>query len=165
MATNGYNPNMCNSFDECSHLIFGPRCNIIHNCTSKSPYKQLVSFMNKHFLSQYVEEYTRKNNILDLFLSNNPNFVHLIKCDDFAISDYYLVKIYTDFFDFSNTDFSIVNSCNSTDFDFSQFNLNSADFKNINNDFKNVDWDAFFNLTPLHDFPTRFRGIVYSVLF
>ena len=60
--------------------------------------------MSTNFLSQYVEQNTRKQNILDLFLTDDPNFVHLIKCEDLLISDHNLVKIYTNFFSCLSTD-------------------------------------------------------------
>ena len=45
------------------------------------PYKALVDFMNHHYLSQYVEENTRKDNILDLFLTDDACFVHHVTCN------------------------------------------------------------------------------------
>ena len=49
--------------------------------------------MQDNFLSQLVNVSTRKENILDLFLSNSPQFIHLVKVDDLLISDHKLVKV------------------------------------------------------------------------
>ena len=68
-------------------------------------YNLFNQFTDVNFLSQYVQDSTRKNNILDLFLTDNPDFVKLIKCSELYISDHLLVHIFTDNFNISSTDF------------------------------------------------------------
>ena len=134
------------------------------NFKSDSSCKYLINFMEDHFLFQYVEENTRKSNILDLFLTNNSNFVHLVKCEDLSISDHRLVKIFTNCFNFENTVSYETNSCNSVEFDFSTLNLNSANFECINNEFKNFNWENFIESSTVENFPERFKSKVFSVL-
>ena len=50
------------------------------NCSN--PYNRFDQFMEKLLLSQYVTEATRLNNILDFFLTNDSNLVHLVECSD-----------------------------------------------------------------------------------
>jgi hypothetical protein len=38
--------------------------------------RALLSFMSKHFLSQYVKCPTRGSNVLDIFLTNNDRLVY-----------------------------------------------------------------------------------------
>ena len=43
-----------------------------------------MNLMNKHFLLQYVQQPTRLQNILDLFLTDDANFVQLIQIEDIS---------------------------------------------------------------------------------
>ena len=136
-----------NSDDQFQICIFGdfnlPKfCwNSTNLCSlSSAPsYKLFTDFLNDNFLSQFVNENTRLNNILDLFLSNNPSFIHLVKCEDIAISDHNLVKIFTDFFSLPNTKFK-------TEFivsdkpDFSSLDLPKANYELINHIIHSYDW-------------------------
>ena len=48
---------------------------IKQNCPSPDMYQDFVSTINDNCLTQMVSEPTRDNNILDLFLTNNPTLV------------------------------------------------------------------------------------------
>ena len=123
----------------------------------------LINFMDKYFLSQYIEENTRKNNILDLFITNNPLFSQVIETSEIDISDHNLIKIYTPFFsklfDMQSVSVPSVNS----NLDFSQFNLESADFTKINQHLHNTDW-TWINECDIEIFPKNFHHIVHSAL-
>ena len=41
--------------------------------------RNLLSFLDTHFLSQYVDKATRKSNILDLCFTNNNRLVHAVR--------------------------------------------------------------------------------------
>ena len=58
----------------------------------------LFNFTDKFSLTQYISENTRKHNLLDLFFTENPNFVDLIQVEDVEYSDHRLVKVYNSFF-------------------------------------------------------------------
>ena len=53
----------------------------------------LKDFMSKHFLEKMVQENTRQNNILDLLLTNNSDFVNSIGVRDTVLSDHRLLDI------------------------------------------------------------------------
>ena len=55
----------------------------------------LLTFMDKNFLSQYVTSPTRERNVLDLFLTNDPNLVLHTEVSDTKISDHRMVQILT----------------------------------------------------------------------
>ena len=56
---------------------------------------QLLRFMEKHFLSQYVNQPTRERNILDLLLTNNDNLVLHTSSEETTLSDHNIVKVHT----------------------------------------------------------------------
>ena len=53
----------------------------------------LFDFMADHLLSQYILEPTRKDNILDLRLSNSPNLISHVSTCDTAMSDHRIADI------------------------------------------------------------------------
>ena len=125
-------------------------------------YALFQTFMEDYFLSQYVKQKTRKNNILDLFLTNDPTFVHMVECTNLNISDHLMVKIYTNFFSFlsSGSKPHKVQDC----LDFSVFNLQRANFGEINNEIASIDWDELISKTSIEEFPEIFNHLIYSVL-
>ena len=133
-------------------------------CSDPSPYQLFFNFMNTNFLSQYVEQNTRKQNILDLFLTDDPNFVHLIKCEDLLISDHNLVKIYTNFFSCLSTDSYGKIASDTSCLTFSDFNLPKANFDKINLNLNNTDWNEFVESTSINDFPAKFKNKIFSIV-
>ena len=124
----------------------------------------LDNFINNHFLTQYIQENTRKNNILDLFFSNDPNFVQLVKINNINFSDHNIVKIYNTYFNNLNSDtFNKALDNNNSGIDFSKLNLNSSNFPQINLEFSKINWN-WIATTSIESFPDIFRKIVYSVL-
>ena len=55
----------------------------------------LMEFMSAHCLQQMISEPTRMNNILDLFLTNNPEIVTNVKISNTVISDHRLITVDT----------------------------------------------------------------------
>lgn len=163
-----------NSTNNCYVYIFGdfnlPKFNwsdnTFPNFRNNSPYQLLFDFMGSHYLYQYVDKNTRENNILDLFLTSNPNFVHFVKCENIHISDHSLVKIFTNFFSSLSTDYCTHDSDNhSSDIlDFSLLNLNCVNFTTINNELKVIDWERLINSSTVEEFPDKFRQEVFTVL-
>ena len=129
----------------------------------------LNKFMDSFLLLQYVHAKTRLNNILDLFMTNDPHFVKLVQVTDLKISDHNLVQIFSA--SFSNLFSNSSNAASSPplsplpeiDFDFSKLNLNCADFETINKDFSNVNWYEFVD-DEIELFPDKFNQLVYSIL-
>ena len=128
-------------------------------------YNIFGKFMDRLFLSQYVKESTRGKNILDLFLTNDSNFVHLVQSTDIQISDHNLITIFTDFF--KNLDTESNTACNNTvetTLDFSIFNFAKANVQQIDRAFAELDWDTIISNTSIDDFPEMFNYLVFSVL-
>ena len=124
----------------------------------------LNNFMDKLFLDQYICENTRKSNILDLLLTDDCNFVQLVKAIDVNFSDHKLVKIFTDSFSSLNqTPNTATNLIHCGDLHFSKINLNSSDFESINSEFSKIDWVDLVNV-PIEDFPDIFHQKVYKVI-
>ena len=55
----------------------------------------LMQLMDKFFLEQLITEDTRKNNILDLLLTNNIEAINNIEINDTSLSDHRLIMIQT----------------------------------------------------------------------
>ena len=163
-----FNPN-----NEVNVFIFGdynlPKANwktphLNLSLYSDSLYEMFFNFMSTNFLSQYVEVNTRKQNILDLFLTDDPNFVHMVKCEDLLISDHNLIKIFTDFFSCLNTNSPERATCDSKNLTFSNFNLLKANFEKINLALETIDWDRFVESTPIELFPEKFKCKIFSIV-
>ena len=54
-----------------------------------------LQFAQKQYLQQYIEEPTRKNNILDVFLTNNHQFTRQISITETSMSDHNIIQIET----------------------------------------------------------------------
>ena len=123
---------------------------------------ELINFMERFLFTQYINENTRKNNILDLFITDDPNFVQLVKVEDTILSDHNLIKIFNTFFSGLSTDTVTPTKLN-LPIDFSNLNLNTADFTGINSAFSQIDWEEVVD-GQVEQFPDRFHRLVYSVL-
>ena len=126
----------------------------------------LLNFLDKFFLTQHVQENTRKGNILDLFLTNNPHFAQDVKVTDIGISDHNLVKVFTSYFSkvFLNESTETSSTKQSTiDLDFSKLNYSSTDFEKVNYDLSRVNWQHLIDCG-VESFPAGFHQAVYSIL-
>ena len=127
------------------------------NTTVKSSSKSaemLSNFLDDHFLTQYVDKPTRKTNILDLFFSNNSNLVLMCNPLDTSLSDHRIVKIHTTYnikSKPSNPKSPILPHT------FRALNFNKADFVQINNHLKNIDWNELISLCNFEEFPELFH--------
>ena len=67
------------------------------NCKNRSisdqnSAKKLISFMERNLLVQLVTESTRKNNTLDLLLTNNEQAIHSVSTEKTQLSDHDFVN-------------------------------------------------------------------------
>ena len=126
----------------------------------------LKDLIDNYFLAQYIHQNTRGSNILDLFLTNNPNVVQHVNVQEVNFSDHCLVEIYTSFFasnlgtcknsnSFLNTEKSAI--------DFSQINLNTTNFEQVNSKLSKIDWDKVFSGS-VEGIPDIFNTIVFNTL-
>ena len=129
------------------------------NATSKLE-NMLLSFMENNLLSQYVSHPTRQKNILDLFLTNNPNLVLQTKCEETALSDHNVVSIQTVYDIRATKSNSKPNFGNLT---FRSLDLQKADFQHINSHLSSIDWDYLKSICSIEEFPELFRLTVLQV--
>ena len=120
----------------------------------------LLEFMENNLLSQYVKQPTRQRNILDLFLTNNPNLVLQTTSEKTNLSDHNIVTIHTTYNLMSHT------KCKKPLFEnqsFRDLNLQKANFELINSDLNSTDWEYLKSICPANDFPELFRLIVLQI--
>ena len=162
-----------NSSNDKQLLIFGdfnlPKFRWKEECvftTSMPNYVLLEKFMDDNFLCQYIKDNTRKLNILDLFLTDNCDFVLNIECKEIFISDHKLIKIYTDNFHFPTKKINFSKSFTgcTTSVDFSMLNLNNVDFDKVNHSLSLVDWHSILKPNLIEEFPENFKNIIFAAI-
>ena len=141
-------------------LKWGENQNNLQDSDNSKPNRMFLEFMENNLLSQYVEKPTRKKNILDLFLTNNPNLVLHTTSEETRLSDHNIVKIYTSYNLTSprkpyRPHFE---SCS-----FRDLNLHKANFDNINSDLNATDWEHLKSVCPADEYPELFRLIVLQI--
>ena len=103
----------------------------------------MLDFLSNQLMNQYVHIPTRKNNILDLFITNdhNNNMVASVKSTTTTLSDHNIVDIMLTF----NPAQMRNQKCSSLTFDensFSSLNFHIADFYGIKVKLGELDWDS-----------------------
>ena len=126
-------------------------------------YQLFNNFINQHLLTQYVQAPTRGNNILDLFLTSDPNFVELIQCENIHMSDHKLVKTYTNFFPFLDKNMSVTSDSCEVTTDFSSLDLANANFDDINCDIFSIEWEKIISHSSVEEFPIIFKTLIYNI--
>ena len=129
------------------------------NATSKLE-NMLFTFMDKNLLSQYVTQPTRGRNILDLFLTNNPNLVLQTQSEKTPLSDHNVVTIQTTYNISAKQVHKKPNFANHT---FRSLDLQKADFDLINSHLSSIDWDYLKSMCPPDEFPELFRLITLQI--
>ena len=116
--------------------------------------KILLSFMEKNFMTQSIDVSTRLNNTLDLCLTNNDRLVLHVSSESTKISDHKIVSIKTRYSLDSTPKF---NTPPSEPHSFRSLNMHKADFDQIRNHLKSVDWDTLHDSCPSAHFPELLR--------
>ena len=129
---------------------------------TNSSCEMFLSFMETHFLSQYINENTRGSNILDLFLTNDPSLFQLNKSQKTILSDHNLV---TAFFSNPLIKPKNLNSCSGADNveSFRSLNFSFINYDKVNEKLSSLDWTQIFDSCDFEDFPKRLNEIVLSV--
>ena len=119
----------------------------------------LVTFMEKNFLSQYVDKPTRLNNLLDLFLTNDSNMVKQVTVSDTKLSDHRMIKVK------SHYGLKPTKSTKPgfTPHTFRSLNFYKADFKQLNDHLSKVDWDELKSICHPTEFPELVRLTVLQI--
>ena len=121
---------------------------------------QLLRFTEKHFLSQYVDQPTREQNILDLLLTNNDNLVLHTKSEETTLSDHNIVKVHTTYnLQTKNT----INPPNIPVHSFRSLNLYKADYEKINAHLQSIQWDDLKELCSPEEYPELLRLTVLQI--
>ena len=96
---------------------------------------RLGKLMEDHFLIQSVDVPTRKENILDVILTNGNDIVRKISTEDTIMSDHKIVMCYLGYREWVNKVEEVVARTG-----FNALNLHKADWENINEDLSRVTW-------------------------
>ena len=124
--------------------------------------KSLMKFMEKYFLSQYVDVRTREQNILDLCLTNNDRLVHHVTSEKHELSDHNVIEILV-----PHTEFDIPGKHNLPPqkklHGFNALNLFKANYDNICTELGAINWDALWNDSTLEDFPKLLQNTVLEI--
>lgn len=121
--------------------------------------KTLTAFMDKNFLSQYIENPTRQNNILDLVLSNDVNLVKQVEVKDTELSDHRIITIKSSFGLKQNSTPKIVFEPHT----FRNLNFYKTDFAKLNKHLKSVEWNDLKLLCDPQDYPELVRLVILQV--
>ena len=120
----------------------------------------LLRFMEDNFLTQYIDKPTRENNILELFMTNNCNLVSHVDSIDSFLSDHNIVKV--------NTTYNLLKPQGTTQpkvpfHSFRNLNLKKANFSDISNQLKEINWKELKDLCTPDEFPELFRLTLLQV--
>ena len=130
------------------------------NKLSSKAANRLLSFMEKHFLNQYISQPTREKNILDLFLTNNCNLVLSSTSENCTLSDHNIVKVNTTYDIQSPSVKKIPKIPEGT---FRSLDLHRADYEKINSDLERINWDELKKLCTPDEFPELLRLTILQV--
>ena len=119
----------------------------------------LLDFMSGNFLTQVVDKPTRDNNILDLVLTNVPNYVADIESTETRLSDHNLVCAQLAFDARSNTPRGHMQKP-VEDGTFFGLNLHKADMDSIAGELDKVDWEALKTTCPENDSGAAFAELI-----
>ena len=120
----------------------------------------MESFMNNHLCSQYILQPTRKENTLDLFISNSASLVTHVDVTPTRMSDHNLVEIFMSY-----------NPCQPNinlppTFEaaaFRSLDFTKADFLSISNRIESLDWVEILDTHGMEGFPEFFKATLLSI--
>ena len=100
----------------------------------KTASPHLCKVMEDHFLIQVVDKPTRKDNLLDIVLTNSSDLVKRVTTEDTVMSDHRLVMCHLGYRELEKVEEDIV--CTG----FKALNLHKADWEKINSELSTVEW-------------------------
>eukprot|EP00116_Pleurobrachia_bachei_P001161 sb/3461423/ len=120
--------------------------------------QDLLSFMETHFLEQFITLPTRGQNILDLFLANRDTLVVNSNVEETELSDHRLVSVGLTFHPLcpQKRRRTIPESFRSLDF-------NSGSFDLLRQKLSDIDWCGLRSRSDFESFPSVFTDTVYRV--
>ena len=109
-----------------------------------------IDFMADHLLSQYILEPTRKDNILDLCISNSPNLISHVSTCDTDMSDHRIADI---MLSYNPCNLSKPSPPDFNDLSFRCFDFNRTDFYSVNANLESINWKQLYELRLPEEFP------------
>ena len=119
-----------------------------------------LTFLEDNLLCQYITQPTRDMNILDLFLTNNPNLVLQSNSTPTPLSDHNIVTVQTTY-NLKTTQGSKKPPI--PEDTFRGLNLYKADFDEINKHLESINWDELQAICTPEEFPELLRLTVLQV--
>ena len=122
----------------------------------------LLSFMSDQLLSQFIHVPTRKNNILDLFMTSNDRLVTNVTSTSTDLSDHNLVDVMLSFNPLSPGQHRL----HSLDFEpnsFQSLDFHKADFDKMRLKLSQVDWQNLRSLCTFEEFPILFTQTLLQI--
>ena len=140
-------------------------CNSVGACAgdTREQAELLISFFGEYFMEQYVDSPTRLNNILDLFATNDHEFIARIEVEDVdqRFSDHRLVVITTCFFPTVSQKIEKPNDGNTLSS--LNFNAHNIDWQKMNTEFAQTNWDEVLNTNDVDSSAASMLSLVASV--
>ena len=115
----------------------------------------LLTFMSDHLLNQYILIPTRKNNILDLFMTSNDRLVSCVSSTETDLSDHNLVDIMLSFNPLS-TEQHQLHTLHFEPNSFQSLNFDKADIEQIKSKLSEVNWQELRDISTFEEFPILF---------
>lgn len=131
-----------------------------YNKESTESAKTLLTFMEKNFMSQYVDVPTRYNNTLDLCLANTDQLVLHVDSEKLKLSDHNIVRIRTKY-PLNSTPKVITPP--SAPHSFRSLNTHKADFDQIKTHLQEVNWDELRESCSAEEFPELLKLTVLQI--
>ena len=124
------------------------------------PAKALLSFMSENLLSQYVTVPTRKDNTLDVLLTNNSNLILHTSAEETPLSDH---KIVTALTTQSIKPLPPTEKPTFSKNTFRDLNIKKENLDPIRADIESVNWDELRSLCTEQEFPELFRLTILQI--
>ena len=100
----------------------------------KDCFSDLCKVMEDHFLIQVIDKPTRKDNLLDIVLTNSSDLVKRVTTEDTVMSDHRLVMCQLGYRELEKVEEDIART------GFNALNLHKADWEKINSELSTVEW-------------------------
>ena len=122
--------------------------------------KTFLAFMEKNFMSQYIDVTTREHNILDLCLMNTDQLVLTVSSERTKLSDHKIVNITTRY---PLDTIPKVQTTHSEPHTFRSLNMQKADFDKVRDHLQTVNWDNLRESCSAAEFPELLKLTVLQI--
>ena len=111
-------------------------CLNTRNGGAKGPYQQTLELINENFLEQLVKSPTRGSNILDIVLTNTPDYFVHVETAEIKISDHRLVDC-----TLAHNPLVSQTTAKTEEDPFRKFKLHNVDYNPMKTELCKIDWD------------------------